>query len=374
MKILKLSIFALLLSTGLTSTVVAAWWNPYTWFNNRQAPAPRTEVTIKTASILKATSTSGISNTNKQINKKAEKVQINKQVETTVVSSSSPKENPLPSISSENKMVTLSISNSSGGYVSSEYNGKGGIDCYSQELCSKEFPYGKHVTLTAVANPGYVFSSWSDTACESKNTCSITLTDNKTIQVTFKIAGPKTPKGKITSPSHASTSCGILTGQDSCTILVAWYVEGAVEPRILDNGTRYLIDAVGENAPLALNRGTHILTLLDRGGDILDKVTIISECVQGSTWYGSKCTAPNTKMLAVFSPEQAIVKSDTPGISCGTYTKQCIADFPANTIVTLTASVQPGRSFGEWNGDCSGTEPTCKVLMDRSRTVNFTIK
>lgn len=54
-----------------------------------------------------------------------------------------------------------------------------------------------------------------------------------------------------------------------------------------------------------------------------------------------------------------IVTSDPEGIDCG---DDCLAVFPYDTRVKLSATPSPGSEFVGWEGDCSGM--TCEVTMD----------
>jgi arylsulfatase A-like enzyme len=56
-------------------------------------------------------------------------------------------------------------------------------------------------------------------------------------------------------------------------------------------------------------------------------------------------------------------------ISCGS---KCSADYAPETQVTLTASPDSHSSFTGWSGDCSGTQHTCTVKLDRTRTTSAT--
>lgn len=47
----------------------------------------------------------------------------------------------------------------------------------------------------------------------------------------------------------------------------------------------------------------------------------------------------------------------------------CSAIYPKGTVVTLTATPDPGSVFMGWSGDCTGTQKTCVVVMDRDRAV-----
>lgn len=60
------------------------------------------------------------------------------------------------------------------------------------------------------------------------------------------------------------------------------------------------------------------------------------------------------------------VTSDVqPGIDCGA---TCSFDFPASTVVTLTANPNASSTFMGWDGDCAGTG-TCQVTMDAAHEV-----
>ncbi len=67
------------------------------------------------------------------------------------------------------------------------------------------------------------------------------------------------------------------------------------------------------------------------------------------------------------------VSSNPQGLNCGT---NCTQAFTSGTVVTLTATPDPGSSFTGWSG-CMGVvgSPTCSVTMDQARTVtaNFSV-
>ncbi len=60
------------------------------------------------------------------------------------------------------------------------------------------------------------------------------------------------------------------------------------------------------------------------------------------------------------------VASSPAGINC---TVNCTAVFPANTLVTLTATPAAGQSFTAWSGACTGSASSCTVTLDQARTV-----
>ena len=58
------------------------------------------------------------------------------------------------------------------------------------------------------------------------------------------------------------------------------------------------------------------------------------------------------------------VTSDPRGIGCPSV---CDAQFPAGTVVTLTATPSASAVFAGWSDACSGTERTCTLLMDDNK-------
>jgi uncharacterized repeat protein (TIGR02543 family) len=57
-------------------------------------------------------------------------------------------------------------------------------------------------------------------------------------------------------------------------------------------------------------------------------------------------------------------------ITAATYDPiECTRTYARYTNVTLTATAQPGSTFKEWRGACTGTAPTCTVRMSVNRSV-----
>jgi uncharacterized repeat protein (TIGR02543 family) len=48
--------------------------------------------------------------------------------------------------------------------------------------------------------------------------------------------------------------------------------------------------------------------------------------------------------------------------------------YPPGTRMTLTARPYTGSTFDGWSGGCSGTSPTCTVVMNDNITVTATFK
>jgi len=82
------------------------------------------------------------------------------------------------------------------------------------------------------------------------------------------------------------------------------------------------------------------------------------------TWSSVNPTLTVTKA----GPGSGTVTSSPAGIDCGA---TCAASFTNGTMVTLTATPDPGSTFTSWGGDCTGTGP-CTVTMDQDRAVTAT--
>ncbi len=81
--------------------------------------------------------------------------------------------------------LTTAVNPSGGGNISGA-----GISCGSD--CSETFNSGTGVTLTASANPGYQFSSWTGCDTPSGNSCSVTMTSAKSVTANFTQQQPTT--------------------------------------------------------------------------------------------------------------------------------------------------------------------------------------
>jgi hypothetical protein len=63
------------------------------------------------------------------------------------------------------------------------------------------------------------------------------------------------------------------------------------------------------------------------------------------------------------------VTSSPTGINCG---PACSGTFNEGKTVTLKAKADPGSTFKEWGGGCSGTNPACKVTPNADLTITAT--
>ena len=72
------------------------------------------------------------------------------------------------------------------------------------------------------------------------------------------------------------------------------------------------------------------------------------------------------------SPAAGAVTSSPPGIACETGSDSCAYGFETGQTVTLTAVPEAGATFDQWDGDCTGSSPTCIVTI--TTTTNVTAR
>jgi hypothetical protein len=77
--------------------------------------------------------------------------------------------------------------------------------------------------------------------------------------------------------------------------------------------------------------------------------------------------APQFPLAIVVARGQGVVLSAQPGALC---TDQCVVNWDSGTQVTLNAMPAQGFGFVGWDGECSGTVPSCTVTMDSARSVS----
>ena len=125
---------------------------------------------------------------------------------------------------------TLTVSATSGGKVT---DATSAIACTSAESsgCSAEYASGVAVTLTATADAGYLFSTWSGNCSGTSPAYTVTMSANQSCRATFSANAPSaytltvsiTGNGSVSDQSAGKLSCA-STGSASCS---ASYSPGA---------------------------------------------------------------------------------------------------------------------------------------------------
>ena len=208
-----------------------------------------------------------------------------------------------------------------------------GSGTVSAQPSSSSWQYlsGTTVVLTATADPGFVFTSWSGACAGTTPTCSVTMDAAKSVTATF-------------------------TAQYSLFVTA------------LGNGT---VAASPTSTTWKYNAGTVVTLTATPGSDSLF-----------SSWSGACAGTATTcvvtmdaakSVTATFALKQFQLSLTTVGT--GTISAQPSAAnnvYNAGTVVGLTATAGTGYQFAGWSGACSGTTITCSVTMDAAKSVTAT--
>ncbi len=249
------------------------------------------------------------------------------------------KEQPTPTLS----QYTLSITSASGAVTSNP----AGINCGSS--CAMDFEENTSVTLTAVPETGYEFSSWSGD-CSGADTCSVAMTAAKNVTATFtEIVEVTQFELSVTSANGtvSSTPAGIDCGSD-CS-------------ESYDEDTEVTLTQAAASG-YEFSAWTGACT-----GSTTCSVTMDAAKNVTATFTEIVVTPPTEYTLTVVSANGTV--SSTPaGIDCGS---DCSESYAEDTVVALTQTAASGYEFSAWTGACTGST-TCSVTMDAAKNVTAT--
>ncbi|HQK15542.1 MAG TPA: InlB B-repeat-containing protein, partial [Anaerolineae bacterium] len=193
------------------------------------------------------------------------------------------------------------------------------------------YHYGDVVTLTATADPGWTFAGWSGDLSGTANPTSITMNGNKVVTATFT--------------------------QDEYTLTV----------NVVGNG------AVGK----APDQATY------HYGDVVTLTATADPGWYFAGWSGDLSGLLNPQQLlingdkvvtATFTAQPPVIYTlDVNTVGGGTVTWTPLGtEFVAGTLVTLTATADPGWTFAGWSGDLSGTANPTSITMNSNKVVTAT--
>ena len=231
-------------------------------------------------------------------------------------------------------LLTVSRAGAGSGRVLSE---PGGIDCGS--ACATGFTGGTQVALTAAAEPGSVFSGWSDD-CSGLDPCALEIDGDRTVTASFDLAAShdlSVARSGDGTGSVASSPSGI-----ACAPLCSASFAAGSQVTLTATSAA---DAVfsGWSGGGCSGTGSCVVTLgADTGVTAEFTATaFVVEVARVGSGLGS-------------------VASDPVGIDCP---GDCSELFDRSETVTLSATASTGSRFIEWQGDCSG-DADCLLDMD----------
>ena len=214
-----------------------------------------------------------------------------------------------------------------------------GINCGA--TCSNSYDEGASVTLSSAPTAGSRFTGWTGACSESAATCTVTMSQARTVSAgfvtvhTLTVSRAGTPRGSVSS-QPGGIDCGA-----NCA---AGY----------DEGTTVTLTAV----PIA---GSRFVGWSGEGCTGTEACTVTMSKARGVT-----ATFVSLVPLRVTVKGSGAVRSQPEGIRCR---RACAREYDTGTRVTLVASAMNGRWFVGWSGACSGRRTRCTVTMSRARLV-----
>lgn len=220
-----------------------------------------------------------------------------------------------------------------------------GISCGGD--CEESFSKDTVVALRANAENGSVFAGWSG-ACSGTGSCSVKMTDSKTVKATFK----SVPVAQVT---------------------------------IIKSGAGAIF-----SAPDGIDCGSRCQASFAKGS----RVTLSPSALGFSEfkgWRGApECSGPGActisisgdrKVEAVFGARPKVTLNVSKvGIGSGTVSvlgskcaSTCAFDFSPGSRVSATAQPDADSTFVGWGGACAGNR-TCSVILDQSKSITATFE
>jgi hypothetical protein len=233
------------------------------------------------------------------------------------------------------RMVKLSTSVDGDGRVT---GAPGGLDCSA--TCSKQLRAGTRVTLQAQPTAGGSrFIGWGG-ACSGTGPCTVTLDRAKSVTARFQTDFGLSVSKQGPGAGNVSGS-GISCGNECSAVFAA--------------GTEVVLEADADPGSVFL-RWEGACTNTDPTCEVVVDAAKNVVAVFGLV---------QTFDLQVTTEGPGSVASSPGGIDCP---NDCTQPFVAGTVVSLQANAAVGSTFAGWSGSCSGTNPTCSVTMEASRS------
>jgi hypothetical protein len=182
---------------------------------------------------------------------------------------------------------------------------------------------GTTVSLTATPSPGYAFTGWSGALSGSVNPASLVMNADATVSASF------TPLYTLTTQA---TSGGSVSHLPAGSIHLA--------------GTVLTLSAVPETG----------FAFTGWGG-----------ALSGSDNPATLTLTENASVTASFAPLYTLTASASDGGHVSVEPPE--GSYASGTVVTLTATPDPGWDFDGWSGDLSGTDNPSALTMDADKEV-----
>lgn len=222
-----------------------------------------------------------------------------------------------------------------------------GIQCGTD--CTASFARDATVVLTATAETGSTFTSWSGACTGADATCTVQMDQAHAVTAAFDIQTRTLAVESSGSGggSFSSDPGGIACG-DACEaeFLYGQSVTLTAEPNAYSSFSSWGADCEGAVGPSC----TLEMTTERTARAIFTLNTYNVTVAKSGSGSGT-------------------VSTDVGALNCGA---TCSAAYAHGTEVTLTASPDRNSTFVGWTGACSGTSQTCTVTVAASVSVTAT--
>ena len=227
-----------------------------------------------------------------------------------------------------------------------------GVECGSGRIdCHIAFSGSGGVTLTPNAEGDWAFDTWSD--CPTSpvvGTCIVPIDGNAYI-VTAAFRGP---------PTTASTLSTTFTGSGNVS-------GGGIDCGASPSGVDCTWTVLTGSTATVLQKPAPENVFTGWGGACSGTAVACTVELSGDRTVSAAWASSNGVLLDVSVSGTGVVTGG--GINCP---PACAATQAVNATVLLTATPASVNTFTGWGGACSGSTPTCAVLMSEARSVTAT--
>jgi redox-regulated HSP33 family molecular chaperone len=218
-----------------------------------------------------------------------------------------------------------------------QIEGEGSVSEAVVQARSTDYPEGTIVELTAVPEEGWEFIRWEGDLSGDENPSQLTIDEAKTVTAVFTEIPEEEYSLTIQIEGEGSVSEAIVQAR-STDYLAGTIVELTAVP---DDGWEFIRwegDLTGDENPATLT--------IDEAKSVTAVFTEIPEEEYSLT----------IQIEGEGSVSEAVVQARS-------------TDYPAGTIVELTAVPGEGWEFSHWEGDLTGDENPAQLTMDAEREV-----
>lgn len=210
-----------------------------------------------------------------------------------------------------------------------------GTDC--DDSCQETFNENDVVTLTAKPGPDMILEGWLGDCSGTDLVCTVTMDADRQVRANFRsvyrldvvLNGSGT--GTVTSPGPGGIDC-----EPDCSVD---FPEGTV---------------------LTLTAAAATGVFTHWSGDCSGTGPVCTVTVNGPVSVGAFFQLEWPVTVVRSGAGSGRVTSSPAGIDCG---PTCSFTYTETTALSLTATPDPGSVFKRWTGSCSGTDPSCIMLI-----------